>query len=51
VISATLDPPQLREINATVAANVLSANTVEIESDHYLTLRERDQVSSLLPPS
>ena len=36
---ATHDPPELKEAGATVARQVPGAHLVEVDSDHYLTLR------------
>jgi 3-oxoadipate enol-lactonase len=48
VVLATHDPPGLKEIDLRVARTVPGARLVEIDSDHYLTLREPEQVSNLL---
>ncbi|HEX7527365.1 MAG TPA: alpha/beta hydrolase [Gaiellaceae bacterium] len=48
VVVATHDPPELKEIDAQVAHTVPGARLVEIDSDHYLTLREPELVSELL---
>ena len=42
------DPPELKEIDAQVAHTVPGARLVEVDSDHYLTLREPELVSELL---
>ncbi len=48
VVLATHDPPELRAQGETVARRVPGARLVEIDSDHYLTLRAADQVNELL---
>jgi len=48
VVVAQHDPEQLREIGARVAREVPRATLVELDSDHYLTLREPDRVSEIL---
>jgi len=48
VIVAKHDPPDLRERGELVARLVPGARRVEVDSDHYLTLREPEQVSALL---
>jgi 3-oxoadipate enol-lactonase len=48
VIVPTHDPPAQREVGATVARRVPGAQLVEIDSDHYLTLREPDSVTAAL---
>jgi 3-oxoadipate enol-lactonase len=48
VVVAAHDPPGLRETDARVARTVPGARLVEIDSDHYLTLREPEQVTDLL---
>ena len=45
VIVPAHDPPAQREVGATVARRVPGAQLVEIDSDHYLTLREPDRVT------
>ena len=47
-IVATHDPEQLREQGLTVARRVPAAQLVEIDSDHYLTLREPERVAEVL---
>jgi 3-oxoadipate enol-lactonase len=44
VISARHDPPSLQEI----ARRIPATTFVEIDSDHYLTLREADEVARLI---
>jgi 3-oxoadipate enol-lactonase len=48
VVLAALDPGDLKEAGARVAHTVPGAELVEVGSDHYLTLREPEQVSELL---
>jgi len=48
VIIPTHDPPPQREVEATVARRVRGARLIEVESDHYLTLREPDRVTRIL---
>jgi pimeloyl-ACP methyl ester carboxylesterase len=48
VVLASLDPPGLQEIDRRVARTVPGARLVEVDSDHYLTLREADRISELL---
>jgi len=48
VIVASHDPPSLREVGATVARRVPGARLVEVDSDHYLTLREPDRITRIL---
>ena len=48
VVIAALDPPEQKEAGARVARTVPGAVLVEVDSDHYLTLREPDRVSDLL---
>jgi pimeloyl-ACP methyl ester carboxylesterase len=48
VVVATHDPQGLREHGSTVARTVPGARLVELESDHYLTLREPERVAQLL---
>ncbi|MGZ4290250.1 MAG: alpha/beta fold hydrolase, partial [Gaiellaceae bacterium] len=48
VIVAKHDPPELRARGATVARGVPRARLVEIDSDHYLTLREPARVTRIL---
>jgi hypothetical protein len=47
-VLASHDPPALVEAGRTVERRVSGAQLVEIDSDHYLTLREADRVSALL---
>jgi pimeloyl-ACP methyl ester carboxylesterase len=42
------DPAAQREVSAAVARRVPGARLVEIDSDHYLTLRKPEQVGELL---
>jgi pimeloyl-ACP methyl ester carboxylesterase len=48
VVVAAHDPAAQREVGKTVARRVPGAQLVEIDSDHYLTLRRADEVSSVL---
>ena len=48
VVIATHDPQALRDHGSTVARTVPGARLVELESDHYLTLREPDRIAALL---
>jgi pimeloyl-ACP methyl ester carboxylesterase len=48
VVVATRDPEGLQAHGSTVARTVPSARLVELESDHYLTLRDPDGVAQLL---
>jgi pimeloyl-ACP methyl ester carboxylesterase len=48
VVVPTHDPPGQRDAGATVARRVPGAQLVELDSDHYVTLRQADQVSELL---
>jgi 3-oxoadipate enol-lactonase len=48
VVVPTHDPPAQREVGATVARRVPGARLIEVESDHYLTLREPDRVTRIL---
>jgi len=48
VVVAQHDPPELRALGETVARRVPGARLVEIDSDHYLTLREPEELVELL---
>jgi 3-oxoadipate enol-lactonase len=48
VVRAAHDPPELREVGAHVARQIPGARLVEIDSDHYLTLREPGLLTQLL---
>ena len=48
VVLAKHDPAALREVDRTVARRVPGARLVEIDSDHYLGLREPEQINELL---
>jgi pimeloyl-ACP methyl ester carboxylesterase len=48
VVLARHDPPELRAAGETVARRVPGARLVEVDSDHYLTLREPDRLVQLL---
>jgi 3-oxoadipate enol-lactonase len=48
VVLAKHDPPELRALGEALAEEAPNARLVEVDSDHYLTLREPEQVSELL---
>ena len=48
VIVPTHDPPAQQEVGTTVAHRIPGARLVEVDSDHYLTLREPDLVTRIL---
>jgi 3-oxoadipate enol-lactonase len=48
VVVPTHDPAQQREVGAEVARRIPGARLVEVESDHYLTLRQPELVTKLL---
>jgi pimeloyl-ACP methyl ester carboxylesterase len=48
VVVPTHDPPAQRAVGETVARRIPGARLVEIDSDHYLTLRKPEQVGELL---
>jgi 3-oxoadipate enol-lactonase len=48
VVVAQHDPEQLRAIGARVAREVPRATLVELDSDHYLSLREPERVTAIL---
>ena len=48
VVVPTHDPPAQRAVGAQVARRVPGARLVEVDSDHYLTLREPELVTKLL---
>lgn len=48
VITARHDPPGMREIGPLVEREAPNARHVEVDSDHYLTLREPELVTQLL---
>lgn len=48
VVVPAHDPPTQREVGATVARRVPGAQLVQIDSDHYLTLRAADRVTDVL---
>lgn len=48
VIVPAHDPSAQREVGATVARRVPGAQLVEMDSDHYLTLREPEQVTAAI---
>jgi pimeloyl-ACP methyl ester carboxylesterase len=48
VVLAAHDPAEQREVGTSVAARIPGATLVEVDSDHYLTLREPDRIAELL---
>jgi len=48
VVTARHDPPELKAQGEALAEHAPGARLVEIDSDHYLTLREPEQLSKLL---
>jgi pimeloyl-ACP methyl ester carboxylesterase len=48
VVTAAHDPPSFREIGPLVARAAPDARHVELESDHYVTLREPELLSGVL---
>jgi len=48
VVVPTHDPPAQRAVGKTVAHRIPGARLVELDSDHYLTLREPEQLVQLL---
>jgi 3-oxoadipate enol-lactonase len=48
VVTAKHDPPGFREIGPLVARDAPDARHVELDSDHYLTLREPELLSGVL---
>jgi pimeloyl-ACP methyl ester carboxylesterase len=48
VVTARHDPPGFREIGPLVARNAPHARHVELDSDHYVTLREPELLSRTL---
>ena len=48
VVSASRDVESLRERCRTVAKSIPGARLVEVDSDHYLTLREPERVTRVL---
>ena len=48
VVVATHDPPSFVEVGREAARRIPGAQLVEIDSDHYLTLRDPEQVGELL---
>ena len=48
VISAKLDPPSFSQVGRTAASRIPRARLVEIDSDHYLTVRRPDEVGEVL---
>jgi pimeloyl-ACP methyl ester carboxylesterase len=48
VIVPSHDPPAQREVGASVARGILGAQLVEVDSDHYLTLRKPGLVAAMV---
>jgi pimeloyl-ACP methyl ester carboxylesterase len=48
VVVARLDPPGFAEVGRTAAGGIPGARLVEVDSDHYLTVRRPDEVGGLL---
>ncbi|HKD95110.1 MAG TPA: hypothetical protein VKB43_10435, partial [Gaiellaceae bacterium] len=48
VVTAAHDPAGLREIGPLVATGAPNARHVELDSDHYVTLREPELLSGVL---
>jgi pimeloyl-ACP methyl ester carboxylesterase len=48
IVTARHDPPGMREIGPLVEREAPNARHVEVDSDHYLTLREPELVTQLL---
>jgi pimeloyl-ACP methyl ester carboxylesterase len=48
IVTASHDPAGMREIGPLVAREALDARHVELDSDHYLTLREPELLSAVL---
>ena len=48
VVVPTHDPPEQRAVGETVARRIPGARLVEVDSDHYLTLRKPQQLAELL---
>jgi pimeloyl-ACP methyl ester carboxylesterase len=48
VVTAKHDPPGFREIGPLVASAAPDARHLELDSDHYVTLREPELVSRVL---
>jgi pimeloyl-ACP methyl ester carboxylesterase len=48
VITAKHDPPALQELGREAARRIPDAQFVEVDSDHYLTLREPERVTKLI---
>jgi 3-oxoadipate enol-lactonase len=48
VVVPTHDPPAQRAVGETVARRISGARLVELDSDHYLTLRKPEQLGELL---
>jgi pimeloyl-ACP methyl ester carboxylesterase len=48
VVTVSHDPPGMREIGPIVARDASAAHHVELDSDHYVTLREPELLSGVL---
>jgi 3-oxoadipate enol-lactonase len=48
VVVPSHDPPALQDVGRRIARTVPGAQLVELDTDHYLTLREPEQVNELL---
>jgi len=48
IVTVSHDPPGMREIGPIVARDATSARHVELDSDHYVTLREPELLSRVL---
>ena len=48
VVTVSHDPPGFREIGPLVAGEAPDARHVELDSDHYVTLREPETVARVL---
>jgi 3-oxoadipate enol-lactonase len=48
IVTVTHDPPGLREIGPLVAGDAPNARHVELDSDHYVTLREPELLARVL---
>jgi 3-oxoadipate enol-lactonase len=48
VVVPAHDPPEQRDVGAQVARRINGAQLVEVDSDHYLTLREPDRVTAAI---
>src|SRR5258708_24139963 len=48
VVIAKYDPPELSDAGREAARRIAGARFVEVDSDHYLTLREPELVTGLI---